>query len=280
MRTIMYETVVESVRTLVIETSYNLPGDVIDRLSHMRSRETSARASGILDQILANAHIASKDRIPLCQDTGTAVFFVDCGKDAVVGGDGLTAAVNEGMRRGYKDGGLRMSIVRDPLRRVNSNDNSPAYIHLREVPGDELVISFCPKGGGCENMSRQAMLTPGEGREGVISFVVDTVGIGGGRPCPPVVVGVGIGGTFEYSAIIAKRTLLRKLGDRNPDPYYREMEEELIDTINSLGIGPMGLGGDTTALDVFVEAAPCHIASMPVAVNIQCHSARHGTVSL
>lgn len=280
MRVISYDTVVDTVRALVLETSYRLPDDVVARLASMRTRETASRAAAILDQILENAEIASRDRIPLCQDTGTAVFFVDSGKDICVDGEGLSSAINEGMRRGYADGGLRMSLVRDPLRRVNTGDNAPAYIHLREMSGDRLSISFCPKGGGCENMSRLAMLTPGEGREGIMAFVIDTVGSGGGRPCPPVVVGVGIGGTFEYSAIIAKRSLLRTLGERHPDPFYREMEEELFAKINALGIGPMGLGGDTTALDVFVEAAPCHIASMPVAVNIQCHSARHGTVVL
>ncbi len=193
---------------------------------------------------------------------------------------GVGAGITGGVRRGYRDGGLRMSVVSDPLRRGNTGDNTPAIIHYRLFPGDAFRVLFCPKGGGCENASRLAMLSPGEGRDGVARFVIETVRMAGGRPCPPIIAGVGIGGDFERCAIIAKRSLFRKIGARNPDPYYAELERELLGGLNALGVGPMGLGGRTTALDVFVEAEPCHIASLPVAVNIQCHSARHGEIYL
>jgi len=277
-RTVRYAAIVEAVEGLVEEANYHLPGDVLDRIKSFRRRETLPRAAAVLDQIVENARIASTEELPLCQDTGTAVFFVDIGERAHVASPGLEEAIQEGTRRGYEAGKLRMSIVRDPLRRENTGDNTPAVIHLRIVSGDRVRITFCPKGGGCENMSRLAMLTSGQGRAGIVDFVVETVRIGGGKPCPPLVVGVGIGGNFETAPLIAKRALLRTIGERNVDRYYSDLEEELLETVNALGIGPMGLGGLTTALDVFVDAAPCHIASMPVAVNIQCHSARHKTV--
>jgi len=280
MRMVSYKSVVTSIAGLVAETCVVLPGDVLGRIVAMREEEPNPLAASILDQIIENARIAAEDRIPLCQDTGTAVFFADVGTGVCVDGDGLEHAIQEGTRRGYRDGGLRTSIVADPFTRVNTGDNTPAFVHLREVPGDSLTITFCPKGGGCENTSRLVMLTPGDGREGVVGFVLETVRIGGGRPCPPVIVGVGVGGTFEYAAILAKRSLMRTVGERSGDPVYAELERELLEKINALGIGPMGLGGRTTALEVFVESAPCHIASMPVAVNIQCHSARHGTIRL
>ena len=278
MRTIPYDQVVDAVAKLAMNTNYNLPKDVLDRLIEMRNEETAPLAISILDQIIANAGIARECELPLCQDTGVSVVFADIGEEARVDGGGLEAAVNEGVRRGYRDGGLRNSMVRDPLRRENTGDNTPAIMHLRLTGGDRLRIRFCPKGGGCENMSRLAMLTPGEGREGIVRFVTETVRAGGGRPCPPLVVGVGIGGNFERAALIAKEAVLRTIGERHPDPFYADLERELLDSINTLGIGPMGFGGRTTALEVFAEAAPCHIASMPVAVNIQCHSARHGEI--
>lgn len=278
MITIPFDTVVESVARLIVETSYRLPADVWSALEAARKLETGEPAATILGQIVENARIAAEDELPLCQDTGVAVFFVDQGEGVRVGAPGIDAAIQEATRRGYREGALRTSIVRDPLRRVNTGDNTPAVVHFRPAPGDRLRVWFCPKGGGCENMSRLAMLSPGEGREGVAAFVVDTVRAGGGKPCPPVLVGVGIGGDFEACAILAKRSLLRTIGERHPDPFYAGMEIELLDRINALGIGPMGLGGATTALDVFIETAPCHIASLPVAVNIQCHSARHGYI--
>lgn len=280
MRNISFDTVVESVARLVTETNYKLPGDVLERLVSFKEAETSPLAVSILDQIIENAHIAATELLPLCQDTGTAVFFVDAGDKVIVESPGLNAAINEGTRTGYRDGGLRMSIVEDPLVRSNTGDNTPAIIHYKIIPGETLSVFFCPKGGGCENMSRLVMLSPGDGRDGIVDFVLETVCRGGGKPCPPIIVSVGIGGNFESSAILAKRTLFRNLGERNSVPYLAELEEELLEKINALGIGPMGLGGRTTALEVFVETAPCHIASLPVAVNIQCHSARHGKIEL
>jgi fumarate hydratase subunit alpha len=217
-------------------------------------------------------------KLPLCQDTGIAVFFADVGDSVRVDGEGLGAAINEGARQGYRDGALRMSVVKDPLRRGNTGDNTPAIIHYTIIPGETIRLSFCPKGAGSENMSRLAMLNPGDGREGVVDFVLDTVRKAGGNPCPPVIIGIGLGGDFEYSAMLSKRALMRTIGSRNPEPYYRDLETELLQKINDLGIGPMGLGGSSTALDVFIETAPCHIASLPVAVNVQCHSARHGEI--
>lgn len=280
MRVIPYDRVVEKVARLAIETNNHLPQDVLDRLKEMRRAETAPLAVSILDQIIANAGIAAECGLPLCQDTGVSVVFADLGEGARVDGDGLEAAVNEGVRRGYREGGLRNSMVNDPLERKNTGDNTPAILHLGLVSGDRLRIRFCPKGGGCENMSRLAMLTPGQGREGVIDFVTGTVRIGGGRPCPPLVIGVGIGGNFERAALLAKEAVLRTVGERHPEPRYADLERELLDRVNALGIGPMGFGGNSTAIDVFVAAAPCHIASLPVAVNIQCHSARHGEIEL
>ena len=218
--------------------------------------------------------------MPICQDTGVAVFFADVGDKVYIDGDGLEAAIHEGTRRGYKKGALRMSMVKDPLRRQNTGDNTPAIIHYNMVKGERLILHFCPKGGGCENMSRLAMLTPGEGKKGVIDFVLETIRTGGGKPCPPLIVGVGLGGNFEYSALLSKRSLLRTIGERNEDPYFADFEDELLEKINALGIGPMGLGGVSTALDVFIDSSPCHIASLPVAVNIQCHAARHGKIEM
>ncbi|MFA6472745.1 MAG: fumarate hydratase [Candidatus Latescibacterota bacterium] len=280
MRIIPYHIVVEKISELIPSTTRILPSDVLDAIICMRAKETSLLAASILDQIIENAGIASREFLPLCQDTGIAVYFVDIGDEVRIENPGLDAAIQEGTRKGYREGSLRMSMVRDPLRRVNTGDNSPAIVHIRMVPGDSLTVMFCPKGGGCENMSRLAMLSPGDGRKGVVDFVVETVLAGGGRPCPPVIVGVGLGGDFESSAILSKRALLRKIGERNTDAFYASLEQELLEKINSLGIGPMGLGGISTALDVFIENAPCHIASMPLAVNIQCHSARHGKIEL
>jgi len=280
MRNILYTTIVDAVSKLVREANTLLPADVLGRIEEMRGQERSPAALNILDQIVDNVAIANECDLPLCQDTGIAIFFVDVGEDISVDGGGLEQALNDGVRKGYTDGGLRMSIVDDPFKRINTGDNTPAVVHVRLLPGDQLTITFCPKGGGCENMSSLAMLSPGQGRAGVVDFVVDTVRSGGGRPCPPLIVGVGVGGSFELSAILAKRSLLRDIGERHTDQFYSDLEGELLEKINNLGIGPMGLGGSTTALDVFVESAPCHIASLPVAVNIQCHSARHQTLEL
>jgi len=280
MKTVPFDSVVDAVEKLVIETNYNLPDDVLGALKKASGNETSLLAISILDQIIENADIASSELLPICQDTGLALFFIDIGDKVYVDGAGLEAAINEGTRRGYKNGALRMSMVKDPLRRDNTGDNTPATIHCRILKGEGFTMHFCPKGAGCENMSSLAMLSPGDGRQGAIDFVIETIRKGGGNPCPPVIIGVGIGGNFEYSAFLSKRSLLRTVGERNRDPYLADIENELLEKINALGIGPMGLGGVSTVLDVFVETAPCHIASMPVAVNIQCHAARHGKTEL
>ena len=263
-----------------METNYNLPDDVLDALKRSQETETSPLAVSVLDNIVENADIARNEQLPICQDTGIAVFFADIGSEACVDSGGLEAAINEGTRRGYLNGALRTSVVEDPLRRKNTGDNTPAIIHTRIVDGDRLTVYFCPKGGGCENMSALRMLTPGDGRPGIVDFVAETIRSAGGKPCPPLILGIGIGGNFEYSAILSKRALLRTLGERNPDPYLAELETELVEKLNALDIGPMGLGGNTTVLDVFVESYPCHIASMPLSVNVQCHAARHGKIEL
>jgi fumarate hydratase subunit alpha len=238
--------------------------------------EESPTGKEILSMLLENARIAREDQIAICQDTGFAVIFIDLGQDVhLVGGD-LNEAVADGVRRGYGDGYLRKSILGDPIKRVNTGDNTPPVIHLTMVPGEKVRIVVAPKGGGSENMSAVRMLKPSDGIEGVKNFVVDTVDKAGGNPCPPIVVGVGIGGTFEKCAYLAKKALLRPLGGRHPDPFYAEVEDELLTKVNGTGVGPQGLGGRVTALDVHVEVHPCHIASLPAAVNLNCHATRHG----
>ncbi len=280
MREVHVERITEAVRRLSVEANTRLGDDVVAAFERFREGEQSPTGRDVLAQLLENARIARDEGLPLCQDTGFAVVFVDLGQDVrLVGGD-LYEAVNEGVRQGYREGYLRKSIVADPLRRKNTGDNTPAVVHVRLVPGDRVRITFAPKGGGSENMSGIAMLKPADGAEGVKRFVVDRVRQAGPNPCPPTIVGVGIGGTFEIAALLAKRALLRPVGDRNPDPFYADLEEELLAEVNRLGIGPAGLGGTTTSLDVHIEVHPCHIASLPVAVNIQCHSARHKEVEL
>ena len=280
MRTIPAEQVTAAVRDLCISANTELGADVLDAIAAAAETEESAAGRDVLVQLGENARIARETGLPLCQDTGFAVFFVELGDGARVDGDGLVAAINAGVRAGYTDGYLRKSVVRDPFARQNTGDNTPAIVHLDMVPGDGLKICFAPKGGGSENMSRLAMLKPADGRAGVRRFVVETVSLAGPNPCPPVVVGVGIGGTFEVAAQIAKRALLRPLGAPSADEETAALERDLLAEINDLGIGPQGFGGRTTALAVHVETHPCHIASLPVAVNIQCHSARHKEVEL
>lgn len=276
MREINVELVTKTVEVLCIEANYKLPADVKKALEGAADREESPLGKEILMDILRNAEIASKKRVPLCQDTGLAVIFLELGQDVrLVGGD-LYEAINEGVRRGYTNGYLRKSSVDDPfLLRKNTGDNTPAVIHTTIVPGDRIRIIVAPKGGGSENMSALGMLKPSDGVEGIKRFVVDTVERAGSNPCPPIIVGVGIGGTIEVAALIAKKALLRTLGEHNPNPAVAALEDDLIREINRLGIGPQGLGGRTTALAVNIETHPAHIASMPVAVNIQCHAARH-----
>ena len=275
MRDIDCRLITETVSSLFKEACFNLPSDVLSALEHARENEISPAARGVLETIIENATIASTDGIPLCQDTGVAVVFLEIGQDVHVTGGNLYSAVQDGVRCAYDKGYLRKSLVGSPFSsRINTGDNTPAIIHTDIVPGDKLAITAMPKGGGAENMSRLAMLLPADGRSGVIDFVVRTVDESGGNPCPPLIIGVGIGGTAEYSLLLAKKALLRTTGDLNPDRENAELEKEILDKVNSLGIGPMGFGGLTTALAVHVETHPAHIASLPVAVNLQCHSAR------
>ena len=274
MREIKGEAISQAVARLCMSANRNLPEDVRACITRSREQEPWEPARGILDRIVENYEIAEEEQLPICQDTGVACVFLDVGQEVHIQGD-LEQAVHEGVRRGYLEAGLRCSVVADPLRRVNTKDNTPAIVYTRLVPGDRLKITVAPKGAGSENMSRIAMLHPSDGAQGVKDFVVKTVEEAGPNPCPPIVVGVGIGGCFDRSAELAKRALLRPAGEPNPDPFYAAMERELLDRINALGIGPQGLGGRTTALAVHIEVAAVHMASLPVAVNINCHVTRH-----
>lgn len=280
MREIPIEKIVENVEEMSLLATSVLGDDVVEALEEAKEKERSPVGREVISQILENIRIAREEMIPMCQDTGTAVFFVEIGQDVRVRGGSLFHAIEEGIRKGYREHSLRKSMVRDPLRRENTKDNTPPIVHYEIVPGDIFRITLAPKGGGSENMSIAKILSPAEGREGVKRFVLEAVERAGGNPCPPIVLGVGIGGNFEYSAYLAKKALLRPIGVRNPDPYYGEFELELLEEINKLGIGPMGLGGVVTALDVHIEAYPCHITSIPVAINFQCHADRHITREL
>ena len=281
MREIQAQDITETIARLAKEANLRLGEDVLARLRSARVVEPSPVGQEILDQILQNAEIAPQTGLPLCQDCGFAVVYADVGQDVhIVGGD-LTTAVNEGIRCGYKEGYLRKSIVNHPFStRDNTKDNAPCVLHTELVPGDQLKLTVMPKGGGCENMSYLKMLTPSAGRQGVVDFVVDSVERSGGNPCPPIIVGVGIGGTADQAMAIAKRSLLRQVGEPNPDPEVAGLEQELLRKVNATGLGPMALGGVTTALAVHIETYPAHIASMPVAVNLQCHSARWKSATL
>ncbi len=275
MREIPYETVVETVKQMCMEANYEMGPDMYAALKAALEREESPQGKAVLEQIIENAEIAKTERVPICQDTGVAVFFVEVGEDVKIVGGSLKEAIYEGVRQGYQEGYLRKSMVKDPLRRVNTGDNTPPIIHFDLVPGDKLRLLFAAKGGGSENMSVARLFAPAAGKEGIKKFVLEVVEKAGGNPCPPIVIGVGIGGNFEMSAILAKRALFRPIGSRHPDPFYAQMEEEILEEVNKLGIGPMGMGGRVTAFDVHIEVMPCHIASLPVAVNIQCHANRH-----
>lgn len=278
MRTIHADAITEAVARLCEEANYILPRDVKDAIRAARAAEDWPVAQGVLDCILENQNIAEGGRIPICQDTGAACVFLELGQDVHIAGGDLARAVDEGVRRGYTQ--LRKSMVADPLRRVNTGDNTPAMLHVDIVPGDGLRVTVAPKGFGSENMSRLKMLRPSDGIEGVKAFVVETVREAGPNACPPVIAGVGIGGTFDKAALIAKKALLRPLDQPHMDPFYRALEEELLELINATGVGPQGFGGRTTALRVLVETLPTHIAGLPVAVNINCHVARHATEAL
>lgn len=281
MKTIKYEDIVNVVSGLCQEANYYLEEDVLEAFKENLKKEKSPLGISILNQLIENAEIARKERMPMCQDTGFAVFFVEVGQDLRIEGGLLDDAINEGVRKGYMEGYLRKSIVGHPLERKNTGDNTPAIIYTSLVKGDNLKITIAPKGGGgSENMSGVKMLKPSQGVEGVKEFVIETVDKAGSNPCPPIVVGVGIGGTMEKAALLAKQALLRPLNQRHSDPSIAALEAELLEEINKLGIGPQGLGGTTTALAVNIEIFPAHIASLPVAVNINCHAARHKTIVL
>ena len=279
MRTLNADDVVEAVARMCVDANRYLPEDVRERFAHCAAGENTPTAREVFRQLTENYQLAEETGLPLCQDTGLAVFFVDVGEDLRVEGMNLREAINEGVRKGYTEGFLRKSVC-DPLTRANTRDNTPAVIHFDIVPGDRLKIAFMAKGGGSENMSRVTMLAPAQGWPGIRKFVLERVAEAGPNPCPPTVVGIGVGGTFDYAPILAKKALMRKLGDTNPDPRLDAMEKELLADLNKLGIGPMGLGGRTTTLDVKIAMSPCHIASLPLAVNIQCHSSRHQEVEL
>jgi len=273
--------VTEAVKTMCITANYDLPRDVYDALVAAREAEDSPVGREILGQLVENADIAAAERVPLCQDTGFAVIFADVGQDVHLVGGHFEDAVNEGVRRGYGDGYLRKSVAEEPAQaRRNTKDNTPAIIHTSIVPGDRLRLTMMAKGGGAENMSSLNMLKPSQGWDGMVTAVVETVSRAGSNPCPPVIIGVGIGGTIDMVTVLAKKALLRDLGSTHSDSRIAAMEDELLEKINGLGIGPQGLGGSTTALDVFIEEMPSHIASMPMAVNVQCHAQRHKTVEL
>ena len=274
MRIIQAEKVTEVVRRLCMEANCHLTEDLKNCIASCRQCEPFPVAQDILDQIIENYRIADENNVPVCQDTGVACVFVDVGQDVHIEGS-LEEAIHEGVRRGYQDGYLRKSVVRDPLDRVNTGDNTPAMIYYNIVSGDQVKITVAPKGFGSENMSQIKMLKPSDGLEGVKNFVLKVVEEAGPNPCPPIVVGVGIGGTFDKAAFMAKKALLRPVDSRHPKPFYAQLEDELLEKINALGIGPQGFGGKTTALKVNIEACPTHIAGLPVAVNINCHVTRH-----
>lgn len=280
MRTIHTDMIVDAVRNLCIEANTFLGDDVLGALCRAKEKETSLVGKEILEKLVENADIAAHEQIPVCQDTGMAVFFVRIGQEVRLEGGLLTDAINEGVRRGYTEGYLRKSVVADPIRRGNTGDNTPAVIHYDIVEGDKLEITIAPKGFGSENMSALKMLKPAEGLDGVKDFILDTVLKAGSNPCPPIVVGVGIGGTVEKCAQLAKHALTREVGGHHPDPYYADLEQELLEKINHTGIGPQGFGGKTTALAVHIETFPTHIAGLPCVVNINCHVTRHKTVVL
>ena len=280
MREIKVSTITSAIKELCINANYYLDQDIRDRLKEAQDKETFPIAKEMLTKIMINADIAKNEQMPMCQDTGMACVFVELGQEVHIAGGSLEEAIHEGVRQGYTEGYLRKSVVKDPLDRVNTKDNTPAIIYYNIVPGDKLKITVAPKGFGSENMSGIKMLKPADGVEGVKEFIIETVKKAGPNPCPPIVVGVGIGGTFDRAANLAKKALIRPTAERNANPMYADLEAELLEKINALGIGPQGFGGKTTALAVNIEYYPTHIAGLPVAVNINCHATRHAEVEL
>ena len=280
MRDINVIEIEKTVGQLCIKANKLLPDDLADNISECRACEKNALAKGVLGDIEANLDAAKELDIPICQDTGMAVVFLEIGQDVHFTGGSLYEAVNRGVHNGYINGYLRCSVVADPLRRVNTGDNTPAVIHTSIVDGEKVKITVAPKGFGSENMSCLKMMTPASGREDIIDFVVECVKKAGGNPCPPMVLGIGIGGDFEQCAFLAKKALCRSVSVKNPDEYYAEMEKEILERVNATGIGPQGFGGDTTALSAAIETAPTHIAGLPVSVNVGCHVTRHASAEI
>lgn len=279
MKNIKYEDLVGKIEDLILQTSYNLPSDVYEAIKKSKDTEESTLGKSILEKLLINADIARDEKLPICQDTGSAVFFVEIGRKTNLQDIELSKAIYEATANAYRKGYLRSSIVIDPVyNRKNSDDNTPPIIHYELTETDYIKIQFAAKGGGAENMSGLAMLKPLDGEDGVVNFVCELVKKAYGNPCPPIVIGIGIGGNFEYSCYLAKKALLREIGQKNPDPDYARLEKKILDAVNSLGIGPQGLGGRVTALAVHILTYPCHIASLPVAVNLNCHVSRHGYI--
>ncbi len=278
MKTIEPEIITNNVKRLCIEAATYIEADVLNKIKHCMDEEKGL-SKQILEQIVENDLLASNENVPMCQDTGITIVFVEIGNEVFINGD-LNEAINEGVRQGYTEGYLRKSVVKSPIDRINTKDNTPAIIHIKYTLGDSLKITVCPKGAGSENMSKVKMLVPADGIDGIKKFVKDTILEAGGRACPPLVVGIGIGGNLEKSAILAKEALLRNIDDTSSDPNVSKLENELLTEINELNVGPMGLGGKTTALAVKINTYPCHIASLPVAVNLQCHASRHKVVVL
>lgn len=277
MRNVNVIEITSAVKELALDANYNIGNSFIDVLRDAIKNERSEIGKNVLEQIIENDEIALEAHEPMCQDTGMVVVFLEIGYDVYFSFD-IYDAVNEGVRQAYQEGLLRKSVVKHPLDRINTNDNTPAIIHVKMVAGNQIKITLAPKGGGSENMSLVKMLIPSDGIEGIKKLVLHTIFYAGGKPCPPLIVGIGIGGNLEKSALIAKEALMRDILDENPDPLLNKLEKELLDEINQLGIGPMGFGGTTTALAVKIASYPCHIASLPVAINIQCHASRHKTI--
>ncbi len=277
MREITVEQITQVIERLCIDACQFLPRDVKDAITRCRACEDWAIARGVLDDIIENYCLAEEKEMPICQDTGMACVFLEIGQDIHLTGGNLAEAVNEGVRRGYSNGYLRKSVVKDPVRRGNTGDNTPAMLYTEIVPGDQVKITVAPKGFGSENMSAVRMFKPSAGIEGIKAFILETAEAAGPNPCPPIVIGVGIGGTFDKAALLAKKALLRDLGSHHSDPYYADLEKEMLEKVNALGIGPQGFGGRTTAIGLNIETMPTHIAGMPCAININCHVARHKT---
>ena len=275
MREINSEIIVDTVAKMCIRANCHINDDIKNALIESKKTEQSPVSKIVLENLIKNAEIAHTKEVPICQDTGMAVFFVEIGQEVIITGDTITDAINKGVKKGYTEGYLRKSVVCDPLNRVNTKDNTPAVIHYDFVKGDKIKITFAPKGFGSENKSALKMLNPSDGVNGVIDFVTETVRTAGANPCPPMVIGVGIGGTMDKVACLAKKALTRDITSKNPNPFYADLEDKLLERINLLGIGPQGMGGTTTALGVNIEVFPTHIAGLPVAVNVNCHATRH-----